>query len=161
MHDPETRRKCSFRYTFDGESFDSSYELVVFLYARDNGIPLRHPTDVGLPYCFDGKTHFYYPDFVNTETGQFVEVKGLHFFKQDGTMFCPYRYPGWTDEQYSKRCQLEEAKRQCMLENDVLVIRTDSICMKAMRGYVVAKYPPRYVEGFRNSQTKNPEKIIL
>lgn len=48
-----------------------------------------------------------------------------------------------------------------MLENGVLVIRTDSICMKAMLKYVNTKYPPRYVERFRNSQIKNPEKIIL
>ena len=133
----------------------------MFLYVRDNGIPLKHLSDVRLPYDFDGKTHFYYPDFLDTETGQFIEIKGSHFFRGDGTMFCPYRYPGWTDEQYDKRCRLEEAKRRCMLENGVLVIRTDSICMKAMRRYVDAKYHLRYVEGFRNGQTENPEKIIL
>lgn len=98
MHDPETRRKCSFRYTFDDESFDSSYELAVFLYVRDNGILLKHLSDIRLPYDFNGKTHFYYPDFLDTETGRFIEIKGSHFFREDGTMFCPYRYPEWTDE---------------------------------------------------------------
>jgi hypothetical protein len=38
-------------------------------------------------------------------------------------MYCPYRYPEWTDEYYEWKCGLYEAKHQCMLENGVVILR--------------------------------------
>ena len=42
-------------------------------------------------------------------------------------MFCPYREPDWSDEKYEYMCGLYEAKRQCMIANNVTIIRRKNI----------------------------------
>ena len=44
-------------------------------------------------------------------------------------MFCPYRDSDMTDEDYLHLNELFEAKHQCMLKNNVKIIRTDSLEM--------------------------------
>ena len=64
--------------------------------------------------------------------GRIYEVKGDHFFRINETtgkeeMYCPYRYPEWSDEYYAWRCGLEEAKHQCMISNDVIILRKNEM----------------------------------
>lgn len=56
------------------------------------------------------------PDF--KVGNQFIEIKGDHFFKPDGTMRNPYD---------CGQDGLYEAKRQCMLKNNVKIIKTSEM----------------------------------
>ena len=76
----------SVSFKFMGETFDSSWEVVLWLFAIDFGIPIeRQP--VSIQYDCYGY-HECYPDFRFNNT--LVEVKGNHFIKEDNTMYCPF-----------------------------------------------------------------------
>lgn len=78
------------------------------------------------------------PDFkVN---GIYVEIKGSQFFKFDGTMQNPFNhsYDG-----------LYEAKHQCMLNNNVIIIKTSSLCFKFINQYINEKYGKKFIQQFK------------
>ena len=52
---------------------------------------------------------------------QYFDLKGDHFFK-NGKMINPFRDKSWTDEQYAIECEKYEAKHQCMLKNNVIIL---------------------------------------
>ena len=37
-------------------------------------------------------------------------------------MICPYRYKNWSDAEYLHMCDKYEAKHQCMLANNVIIL---------------------------------------
>lgn len=78
----------------------------------------------------------YLPDF--KVDGQLVEIKGDHFFKPDGTMRNPYD---------SGQDGLYEAKRQCILENNVKIIRTADY-MPFVK-YVKEKHGARFITALK------------
>lgn len=56
-----------------GETFDSSWELALWIYAKDHGESItRCPTK--FEYSFEGKKHWYVPDFLYNN--KLVEIKG-------------------------------------------------------------------------------------
>ena len=118
--------KSQHRYIYDDETFDSFPELALYLYCIDHGYSIkRAPTK--LRYSYAGGEHYYIPDFeIN---GRLVEVKGDQFFKEDGTMQCPF------DHSYDG---LAEAKHQCMLNNNVLIVRSSEY--KVVVDYFNSKY---------------------
>lgn len=65
-----------------------------------------------LMYKHDGKEHFYMPDFKVRD--ELIEIKGDHFFKEDGTMQNPYDH---------SQDGLYEAKHQCMIKNNVTILK--------------------------------------
>ena len=117
------------RMFHDGLWFDSSWEVKVYEFLKGNGIPFRYHIEP-IPYEFDGVTHYYHPDFL--VNGRIYEVKGDHFFKVDDgsgkeVMVNPYREPEWSDERYAHECAKFEAKHQCMIANNVVVLRESDI----------------------------------
>lgn len=42
-------------------------------------------------------------------------------------MVCPYRNKTWSDEYYIYQCGIYEAKHQCMIANDVIILRYKQI----------------------------------
>ena len=98
-------------YFYDNEYFDSSWELAFYIYHKLNGISIYRNIDPIL-YEFDNKTHRYYPDFL--VNGQLYEIKGDQFFKEDGTMICPFDH---------KLDELYEAKHQCGIRNNVIFLK--------------------------------------
>lgn len=118
--------KSQHKYIYDNEAFDSFPELALYIYCIDHGYTIkRAPTR--LHYIYAGVEHYYIPDFeIN---GRLVEVKGDQFFKKDGTMQCPF------DHSYDNQA---EAKHQCMLNNDVLIIRSSEY--KVVIDYFNGKY---------------------
>ena len=79
---------------------------------------------------YDERTWTYHPDFLIN--GKVYEIKGDHFFKYNESsgqekMFCPYRNPKWSDEQYAWVCGKFEAKHQCMIKNNVRIMRDADI----------------------------------
>lgn len=106
--------------------FDSTWEVKVYEFCMDNGIPVEYSPSISYNYEYGGKTWTYHPDFkIN---GRIYEVKGDNFFRiNDSTgqeeMFNPYRNPDWSDERYEWECGKYEAKHQCMLKNNVTILR--------------------------------------
>ena len=103
----EFHKKAYKRYIYDNQAFDSLPELAVWVYCVDNSIKIKR-NPCYFEYVLDGKNHRYFPDF--EIAGQLVEIKGDHFFKEDGTMQNPFD---------SNQDALYEAKHQCGLQNNV------------------------------------------
>lgn len=75
--------KCTSKYMVDGLKFDSSWEVIFYLYCRENGKNIERGVAITLP---SGK--HYVCDF--RIDGELVEVKGPHFFNKDGHLYNPY-----------------------------------------------------------------------
>ena len=105
--DYKFRRK---RIDYDYLTFDSNWELIVYMYCKDNGISCVYQPNVTIPYKYNSKIHYYHPDFLIN--GKLYEVKGDHFFEDD-KMINPYNRI--EDELY-------EAKHQCMIDNNVVIL---------------------------------------
>ena len=122
-------------------NFDSIYEIAFYIWLVDNNIQFEYEPAISMQYIFDGKRHQYMPDFI--VEGQVVEIKGDHFFKEDGTMQNPYDHS--LDPLY-------EAKHQCMLANNVKIIKVSE--MKDVLEYICSKYGKNYLKQFRRCAKK-------
>ena len=106
----EFRKNRKKKIKYDGLTFDSSWEVKVYQYCKENNIPCEYQPNIQFEYEYDGKTHIYQPDFFIN--GKIYEVKGNQFFEGD-KMINPY-----------DRTQdgLFEEKHQCMLHNGVIIL---------------------------------------
>lgn len=137
-------------YKYDGRKFDSSWELYYYIWLKDNNIEFEFQPKTILPFSFNGEEHFYHPDFL--VEGKLVEIKGDQFFKEDGTMCCPWRYPKWTDAEKEMVDALYEAKRQCMEKNGVRILRGSDL--EEMFQYTEDKYGYDFIEKFKIEKNK-------
>ena len=96
-------------------SFDSSWEVIVCEYCEKNNLSYEYQPEIQFKYYYNDKQHIYQPDFLIE--GKLYEVKGDHFFEGD-KMINPY-----------DRTQdgLFESKHQCMLDNNVIILRREDI----------------------------------
>lgn len=124
-------KKAYKHYIYNDQSFDSLPELAVWIYCIDNGIEVKR-NPCYFDYSFEGKNHRYFPDFeIN---GQLVEIKGDHFFKENGTMQNPFD---------NSQDALYEAKHQCGLQNNVQFWRSaeyEKYLQYFIENYDVADY---------------------
>ena len=106
------------KYRYDGKIFDSAPEVAFYIWLKDNNVKfIYQPYEKRISYLDqNGKSRLYRPDFYIIDTDQLVEIKGDQFFNNDGTMKNPY------DRQYDVSMEL---KHQCMLANNVKIIRND------------------------------------
>lgn len=82
--------------------FDSNWELLFYIYCKDNGIYIERNINFYYEYIDEsGKNHKYFPDF-KVQDG-YVEIKGDHFFNDSFIK-------SW------------EAKYKCMIDNNVKVL---------------------------------------
>lgn len=102
----ETRKR---KYYLDDMGFDSIPEVAFYVYHRDLGHKIVQEP-IQLEYKYDNKKHIYNPDF--EVDGQLYEIKGKHFFEND-KMINPFD---------RSQDDLYEAKHQCMLKNNVIII---------------------------------------
>lgn len=117
----EYQRLARRKYQFNGEFFDSSWEVYFFYYCLKTGKHIIRNVKE-LKFELHGKTYEYFPDF--EVDGKLYEIKGDHFFKNDGTLCNPYNHK--LDERF-------EAKHQCGLRNGVIFLRgKDIIPMKKL-----------------------------
>lgn len=79
---PERISKSCKKYTFENTTFDSSWELAFWIWAKDNGKNIKREP-VGIQYKFEGKLHTYFPDF--EIDGKLIEIKGNHFLNKFNT----------------------------------------------------------------------------
>ena len=110
----KTRKK---KFNYNNITFDSNWEIIVYQYCKENNIPCEYQPNVKLEYEYNDKKHYYQPDFLIN--GKLYEVKGDHFFEGD-KMICPYDRDEYKDG-------LAEAKHQCMIKNNVIILKRDDI----------------------------------
>lgn len=69
----EFHKKARKKYCYNNETFDSSWELALYIYAIDHGETIiRCPCKIC--YTYKGKEHYYIPDFLYQE--HLIEIKG-------------------------------------------------------------------------------------
>ena len=104
---------------FNNIIFDSQDELSVYKFCLTNNIPcIYQPESEILLYTgVDNKIHAYHPDFkIN---GRLVEVKGSHFFNNEGILYCPFAR---NKPDISIRDGNAKIKYQLMLEHKVIIL---------------------------------------
>ena len=123
-HKPYTNPK------YPNMTFGSSWEFKVYDFLKEHNIVFEYQPSISFEYEYDGRIHTYHPDF---KVGyKIYEVKGDNFFRANESTGKEEMYLPWqgrlSDSEYEHMCGLYEAKHQCMLKNDVTVIRKVSIC---------------------------------
>lgn len=147
------------KYMYDGLRFDSMPEIAFYIWLTDNRIAFEYQPNISFEYWFvakDGsfRKMLYHPDFKVGST--FYEIKGSQFFKDDGTMWNPYRRHFKTEESWLESCRRMEAKHQCMLANGVVIMREHDY-LKYLK-YVWSKYGKVYLQQFRK---KDQTRVLL
>lgn len=128
-------------YTYDNISFDSSWELAVWIYHKDKNIPIeRQP--IQLQYEMNGTMHTYLPDFKINE--QLIEIKGDHLFDENGNPIFDHKH-SWKE------------KYQCMLNNNVIIWKFKEI--QPFLLYVFQTYGKDYLKQFRVYRQKKVDTI--
>ena len=124
------------QYFYKNSYFDSSYELLFFIAREVTGNPVSRNTDK-FSYYVDDKEHFYYPDFID-EDNNYIEIKGAHFFDQEGHLINPF-----TDD---ANIQVEfRLKGELMEYMNVQIIKD----IEPYRTIVNEAFGPNYVDQFR------------
>lgn len=113
---------------YPGVTFDSTWEIKVYDFLMENHIQFEYQVKP-IPYEYDGVTHYYHPDFL--VNGRIYEVKGDNFFRTNEATGKEEMYLTWqgdlSDEEYEWRCGLLKAKYQCMIANNVTILRNSQI----------------------------------
>ena len=135
----EGRRQSVRRYYYQGEKFDSSWELAFWIYHKDNNISIIHNEKKLFSYKSDGKIKWIVPDFIVGKT--IIEIKGDHFkkslsFNRD-----------WPD------------KEACLKNHNVKIIWNDGI--KKYLKYVRDKYGDNYLRQFKKKSKNDYKRKII
>lgn len=131
----EFRHKAGLKYWFDGQAFDSSWELALWIYAKDHREEIvRSPCRYS--YEYQGKIHYYFPDF--SYRGLIIEIKGDYFFDEDGIMVSPF-----SDQDSG----IFIAKQKCMEANGVTVWTKEDISFAL--DYVNTHYGKNFLKSFK------------
>ena len=96
--------------------FDSSYELVFYIYAIEHGLSIvREP--FRLEYTTDDcMKRYYYPDFICD--GVLIEIKGEHLLDENKKLKKCYK----DQDQY-----ILDAKQKCIENNNVMILSRKDI----------------------------------
>ena len=123
MHIPEISKKAHKKYFKEGMWFDSKPEYKIYNFLKNHNIDFEYQPDVSFLYTFNGQTHTYHPDFIIED--EYYEYKGLHFFEDHNPnkrMICPFKRKDETEEEHKNKCDLYEAKHQCMIKNAIIIV---------------------------------------
>lgn len=129
-------------YEYDNYTFDCKWELVYYIYLKDNNIKFEYHPDIKFKFKYLDKIHEYNPDFLLIENNKFIEIKGTQFFENknpNNKMICSYD---------RTKDDLYEAKHQCMLDNNVEII-TD---ITLYENYIKEKYGKNYLIQFKKKK---------
>lgn len=142
---PEIQDKQRSKYIWNNIKFDSAPELAFYIWLEDNKLDFTYQPKIPFTYEVENQKHFYFPDF---KVGNlFFEIKGDQFFKEDGTMWNPYRSQFKDESKWLESCRKMEAKHQCMLENDIIILKKDQY-LKYLK-YVEEKFGKDYLKKFK------------
>jgi len=104
------------KYLYDNIRFDSSWELIYYVYSKDNGIDIRRCEDEHFEYYYNNKKYLYYPDFI--VNGEFVDIKGDHYLNGDGSLRKVYK----NQDLNKLKC-----KYRCMIDNNVRLLSSKDL----------------------------------
>lgn len=142
MLSSELRSRQNRRIMYNEKKFDSMAELSFYIWLIENKIQFEFQPNHMFLYSYAGKDHMYFPDFKIGD--MFFEIKGDQFFKEDGTMQNPFDH---------SQDGLYEAKHQCMLANDVIILKSSEYQMFEL--YVAQKYGCNYLKQFKMAKKKD------
>ena len=130
----EVMSKSSQKYFYENEIFDSSWELALWIYAKDHQEPIiRNPCR--FEYLLDNQIHYYYPDF--EYKGILLEIKGDHLFNKDNKL----------QNVHKQHTRKDECKQRCMDENHIVVWKQAEVQFAI--NYVNQKYGKNYLKSFK------------
>lgn len=98
-------------YQYNNETFDSSWELLLYIYLEANDIDFEYHPKIWFTYEDenDGKTKKYYPDFeIN---GKLYEIKGEQFFDENDEPYDRIHKKSW------------KGKYDVIVKNDIKILR--------------------------------------
>ena len=127
--------KPNYGYLYEDIHFDSSWELAFYIFHKDLGLNISR-CEKSYEYQLNGETHIYYPDF--EMANKVYEIKGDQFFNKAGQMICPFDH---------NKDALFEAKRQCMISNNVIILRQKDV--KPYLWYVERTYSKDYMSLYK------------
>lgn len=111
--------------------FDSKPEIAIFVFCKiEHEMNIEYHPTFNYTYEFNEEKFIYCPDFIIN--GKFYEFKGEQFFRFNEStgkeeLFCPWQSKDKTNEEHELDCQREEAKHQCMIANNVTILRERDI----------------------------------
>lgn len=126
-------------YMHDRYTFASFPELCYYIYLKDHHVDFEFQPKCNFRYFFNSKMHRYTPDFYLRVEDLYVDIKGTQFFEDHDPskkMINPYN---------RSLDALYEAKHQCMLKHDVMVI-TD---YKKYVDYAVKTYGKKHLDSLQ------------
>lgn len=132
MHNPEVIQKSRKKYLFDNICFDSSWELALYIYAKDHNEDIER-CPCAFQYIYNDKIHYYYPDF--RYKGNLVEIKGDYMIDDNGNLIDFYN-----NHQYDEQLTY---KQRCMEDNNVILMKYDDVKFAidyAKHNYDLSKY---------------------
>ena len=144
---PEIIAKSKKKYKFNGIMFDSSIEIAYYIFMKDHNEEIQR-SNITFKFTFNGKICYYIPDFYLPKYNQYIEIKGDHFFKEDGTLYIPWK-GNMSDERYNYLCEKAKAKQQCMIQNNIKIILESSDEIKNIKQYIKNKYGKNYLRQFK------------
>ena len=134
------------KYTFEEQNFDSKPELAFYIYCKDQGFNIQKYSGEGFEYFLNDQKHLYFPDFEVKKDEELIlfEIKGDQFLKEDGSWQNPYD---------NSSNNLYEAKHQCALKNNVVILYSRDY--QKYIEYVTVTYGKHFFEKFKNLQKEN------
>ena len=137
----EFQLKTKSKYIYEDINFDSSWELIFWLYNKEvlNSNITRNLEP--LIYYYNDEEFKYFPDFKIDD--KIYEIKGDHFFNDNGVLIDP-----WDDSEYGNG--KAKAKYDCMLENHIIILRGNDI--KPYYNWFKEKYGIKYLDNFRRTK---------
>ena len=121
-------------YIYQEMSFDSSWELALWIYAVDHKQSIERCTQK-FEYIVNEQIHYYFPDFIYQ--GKITEVKGPQFFQGD-SMICPFDPSSNTHY---------NAKFECMKKHNVAIFGKKE--MLPILEYIDKTYGKKYLLSFK------------
>ena len=153
------------RIYYDGQRFDSLWEVALWIYARDhNEVIIREP--IKYHFTFKGTNRTVNPDFLYKD--KIIEIKGDQYFEDGDSskrMVHPYNkkkingeYIEFNDEEKKYYDDLYEAKRQCEISHGV-EIWSENECLPYIQ-YVEEIYGKSFLPKLRLESIKKRNEIV-
>lgn len=153
------------RIYYDGQRFDSLWEVALWIYARDhNEVIIREP--IKYHFTFKGTNRTVNPDFLYKD--KIIEIKGDQYFEDGDSskrMVHPYNkkkingeYIEFNDEEKKYYDDLYEAKRQCEMSHGV-EIWSENECLPYIQ-YVEETYGKSFLPKLRLESIKKRNEIV-
>lgn len=134
----ERKEKYHRFYEFNGMGFDSSWELVFYIYHKDKKHKIIREPCFFEYFDHNNVSHYYIPDF--KVGNRYYEIKGEQFIE---------RYKNGK----IKTLKDNKAKYNCMCKHNVIII--DKYKIKKYFSYVTKTYGEDYLDKFKIKTDKN------